>query len=67
MTMSGYKTLIGAGLALLTSLLPIFGYHVSDLFLTEANEIVDQIIVVLSSAFAIYGRLVAKVPGWLVK
>lgn len=63
----GLKTFIGLAIAAVPSILPLFGLEVSAAFPQEAGEIVEQIITIAGLVIALYGRLVAKVPGWFVR
>lgn len=65
--MNGYKTLIGAAIAAVPALASLFGFEVAPGFSEEANAAVTDILALIGAAIAIYGRLVAQTPGWLVK
>lgn len=65
--MNGYKTFIGLAIAAVPTLAHIFGYTVAPGFEQSAGEIVDSIVQLIGLGFALYGRLVATVPGWFSK
>lgn len=65
--MNGYKTIIGAVIALAPSVAAWAGFDLSPSFGEEFSDLAVQIITVGGALFAIYGRLVATVPGWLSK
>jgi len=65
--LSGYKTMIGALIAATPALANLMGYSVSGSFAGEASQLVDQIITLVGTVLAVYGRLVAQSPGWFAK
>lgn len=65
--MSGYKTLLGAAIAAVPALAGLLGYDVAPGFSEQANDLISEIITVVGAVLAIYGRLVATVPGWFAK
>lgn len=65
--MTGYKTILGALIAAVPTLAALFGFDVAPGFSEEANAAVTDILTLIGAAIAIYGRLVAQTPGWLIK
>lgn len=65
--MNGYKTYIGIVIALIPTVVSLFGYSVSSDFSTQANVLSDDLITLLGLAIAFYGRSVASLPGLFVK
>ena len=65
--LKGYKTIIGALIAATPVLASLCGYSVSGAFAGEASQAIDQIITLIGTGLAIYGRMVAVAPGWFSK
>lgn len=63
--MNGYKTYLGAFLALAPSLASLFGFELSPLFSEQFSALLAEIITVVGAILAIYGRARAETPGWL--
>jgi threonine/homoserine/homoserine lactone efflux protein len=63
-SLEGLKTIIGAVISMVTPVAILFDVAVSPEFVSEATEITVAVIGLAGSAYAIYGRLVAKYPGW---
>jgi len=64
---NGWKTYSGILIAATPTLAGLFGYNVSAGFDVEASENINDLILLLGSAIAIYGRLVAQSKGWFAK
>jgi len=45
----------------------MLGYHVAPGFSEQATQLLMDIVTLVGAAFALYGRLVATVPGWFAK
>lgn len=64
---SGYKTLIGLIIASVPTLATFAGFDTSPDFTGQATEFAASIVTIGGLLFALYGRLVAEVPGWFSK
>ena len=64
---NGYKTILGAAIALAPIVANWFGFDLSPAFGEQFSSIAMDLITIGGALFAIYGRLVAETPGWLVK
>ena len=64
---AGYKTFIGAFLAVSPVIANMLGYNLSVNFGQEAGLALGDIITLIGGAIAVYGRLKAQSPGWLSK
>jgi hypothetical protein len=64
---AGYKTFVGALIAVAPVIASLLGYDLSANFGEEAGLALSDIITLVGGAIAIYGRLKAQTPGWLVK
>lgn len=65
--MNGYKTLVGLAIAAIPNIATMFGFDTAPSFQGDATELVSAIIQVGGLLFALYGRLVATVPGWFTR
>jgi hypothetical protein len=65
--MNGYKTYVGIAIAAAPTIAHLFGYQVLPAFGEQLPEIVDSIVQLIGLSIALYGRLVATVPGWLAR
>lgn len=63
--LSGLKTFIGAGVAALGAVASLFGYTVTEGDMTQFVENIGNIVTLLGSIYAIYGRVKAtkKIGG----
>jgi len=61
---NGWKTIIGLAIAAVPSLAALLGFNVSPDFETQALGTVDEVVTIGGLVLALYGRLVAQVPGW---
>ena len=64
---NGYKTYIGAGVALASTLARMLGYEVAPVFEAQATELALDLITAAGALFAIYGRAKVQTPGWFSK
>jgi hypothetical protein len=62
--LNGYKTYVGLIIAAIPNVAHLFGYETLPGFSEQAAEVVDSFITVTGLVVALYGRLVAQVPGW---
>ncbi len=65
--MNGYKTYLGIFIAILPNLVSVFGYHLVPGSTDQISTLLNDIITLAGSAFALYGRAVAETPGFLAK
>lgn len=65
--LTGYKTIIGALIAAVPAVANLLGFDVAPGFSEQANQAITDILALIGGAIAIYGRLAAQTPGWLVK
>ena len=63
---TGYKTFLGAFIAMAPAIAKLFGFELTSNFTNEIGMNIDDIVVLIGGAIAIYGRLKAQSPGWLV-
>lgn len=62
--LNGYKTYTGVLLVIIPVIAKALGYDIGEKFSTEAPQAIDDIIVLVGSLIALYGRLVAQTKGW---
>lgn len=65
--MNGYKTYAGLLIAAVPTIASAFGFDTSTGFSEQAMEVTESIVTIIGLALALYGRLVAVVPGWFAK
>ena len=65
--LAGKKTIIGLIVILIPIITPFFGYEVNQAFPVEFSRFADEVFVLVGTAFALYGRIVAKGPVWFKK
>jgi hypothetical protein len=63
----GYKTYIGAGIALLAGLAQILGFDVAPDAQSTLMGLIEELAVIVGSVIAFYGRAVAKTDGIIAK
>lgn len=64
---SGYKTILGAIIAITPAIASLFGYQVSSEFSEQATQTIFDIVTLIGGAIAIYGRVTAQSKGWFAK
>lgn len=64
---NGYKTIIGAIIAITPAIASLFGYQVAPEFSEQATSTIFDFITIAGGAIAIYGRVTAQSKGWFSK
>ena len=65
--MQGYRTILSAVIAAIPALAGLLGFEVAPGFTEEATQTALEIITIAGAIAAVYYRLKATAPGWLVK